>query len=407
MQSQADDVDSAPPRKGRILIVDDDQVVAGMLGVALTAAGHTITEAGSGEEALALLADPGAGMPPDILILDIEMGAGMDGYETCRRLRAADATRDIPVIFLSSHDGLEDRLHAYDAGGSDFMAKPFVADEIARKAFLAIRHKRRLDATAAEVRSSSDTAVTALACLSDSEVSLKFSRGALGCRTLRTLAQLTIDSIAALGVCCHVQLRVSSAVLTLTPRGPASPLEESVFEKSKAMDRVFGFGNRLIVNYDSVSVLITNMPVADEVLCGRIRDQAATIAGAAELAVGNIDLRNEAMLRAKKLRQLADASRHSVEELRGIYREMQVATRMELENMAHAIEGLYVHLGLSNSQEFTISDTVRGSIDRVLTLFEVSSELDRNFANIVEGLTSAAAHDVAHEEEEGLAVEIW
>lgn len=392
---------------GRILIVDDDPMVAGMLGVALASAGHEVSEAYSGEEALARLADASGGPLPDIVILDIEMGSGIDGYETCRRLRAEALTSELPVIFLSGHDELDDRLRAYDAGGSDFMAKPFVPVEMLRKARLAIAHKRREEATRAENRSSSDTAMTALTSLGDSEVTLKFSRGALGCRSLRALATLTIDSMASFGLNTQVQLRVPVETLTLTPQGPASPLEESVIDRSKDMGRMFSFGNRLIVNYDSVSLLVTNMPVADELLCGRIRDQAATIAEAAELAVDNINLRAEAVRRADELRSLADVSRMAVEELRVSYRDLQVATRLELETMTHTIEGLYVHLGLSNRQEFTISDTVRGAVDRVLILFEDSSKLDSNFAGIVEGLTRAGEYTIVQEDEAMPTVELW
>jgi hypothetical protein len=213
--------------------------------------------------------------------------------------------------------------------------------------------------------------------------------------------------MASFGLNCHAQLRTPTVTLTLTPQGPASPLEESVIERSKSMGRIFSFGNRLIVNYDSVSLLVTNMPVADEALCGRIRDQVATIAEAAELAVGNIDLRTEAVTRADELRALAGVSRKAVEELRGSYREQQVATRLELEAMAHTIESLYVHLGLTNNQEFTISDTVRGAVDRVLTLFESSSALDEHFASIVEGLTKAGEYTVTQEDEAPLKVELW
>ncbi|MCX7161641.1 MAG: response regulator [Betaproteobacteria bacterium] len=398
---------SEPGCSGRILIVDDDPVVAGMLGVSLLAAGHEIVEAGSGEEALARLAGAERGQLPDMVFLDIEMGMGIDGFETCRRLRAAQATCELPVIFLSGHDGLDDRLRAYDAGGSDFMAKPFVTDEVLRKARLAIAHRRRQETAAAQMQSSSATAMTALTSLGDSEVTLKFSRGALGCRSLAAMALLSIDSMAAFGLNCHVQLRTPGATLTLTPQGPASPLEESVIERSKAMGRIFSFGKRLIVNYDSVSLLVTNMPLADESLCGRIRDQAATIAETAELAVGNIALRSEAVARAEELRALAGVSRAAVEELRGSYRQLQVATCLELETMAHSIESLYVHLGLSNRQEFTISDTVRSAVDRVLTLFESSAALDSNFASIVEGLTRAGEYSVSQEDEAPLKVELW
>jgi CheY-like chemotaxis protein len=395
------------PVSGRILIVDDDPVVAGMLGVSLAGAGYEVVEVNSGEAALGKLTELSSELLPDIVFLDIEMGMGIDGFETCRRLRAADATRDLPVIFLSGHDELDDRLRAYDAGGSDFIAKPFVPDEVLRKALVAIRHRRRQETVVAESRSTFDTTMAALTALGESGVTLKFSRGALGCSTLRALAALAIKSLSAFGIDCHVQLRTPSETLTLTARGPASPLEESVIDRSKEMGRIFSFGNRLIVNYDSISLLVTNMPTADDNLCGRIRDEVAVIAETADLAVANINLRIDAVRRADELRKLADFSRQAIEELRSSHRQLQGATRFEFETMADTIEGMYVHLGLTNRQEFTISDTVRGAVDKVLAMIEGSSDLDRSFASIVDALSKAGEYTIHQEEEAPLTVELW
>jgi CheY-like chemotaxis protein len=399
-----------PIRRDCILIVDDDPVVSGMLGMSLGSAGYEIIEAGSGEEALIQLAELASSdhrSLPDIVFLDVEMGMGIDGYETCRRLRATDATCDLPVVFLSGHDQPENRLHAYDAGGSDFMAKPFVPDEVLRKAQLAILHKHRREALEVDNRASFEGARSALTCLDDSGITLKFSRGALGCRTLHAMAALIIESMSAFCIDCHVQLRTPAETLTLTPEGVASPLVESVIEMSRTMDRIFSFKNRLIVNCDSVSLLVTNMPIADEALCGRIRDQAAMIVEAADLAVGNINLRTDAVMRADQLRKLADASRTAIEALRTSYRELQLASRLEFETMTDRIESMYVNLGLSNHQEYAISDTVRNSVNRALTLFEGSIELDQNFAVIVDGLTRAGEYTITQEDEVQLTVELF
>jgi len=398
----------AQPTPGRILIVDDDPIAAGMLGVSLETAGHRISEAHTGEDALARIAELAADDMPEIIFLDIEMGMGIDGYETCRRLKADDATRDLPVIFLSGHDELEDRLRAYDAGGDDFLAKPFVPDEVLRKTEAALRHRRRLLATAGDSRQSVATALTALTNMGESGVTLKFSRGALGCRTQPRLANLVIESVRSFGITCHVQIRVPGETLTLTPCGPASPLEESVFEKMSSIDRIFSFRNRTIINYDSISILVMDMPVADEEMCGRIRDHVVMIAEAAELAVDNIHLRTETVRRAEALRELTGASRSAIEALRTTYRYLQYATRLELESMANRVEKLYVHLGLTDEQEFAVSDTVRGAVDSVLTMFELSSELDTNFANIVKDLAKAGEFAPLKVEEEVLqAVELW
>ena len=401
---------SATAPLGRILIVDDDPVAAGMLNVSLTTAGYVCFEASSGEEALSMLentAEIALTGRPDAVFLDIEMGTGIDGYQTCRNLRELEATRDIPVIFLSGHDSLEDRLLAYDAGGSDFVAKPFSPIEVLRKVQLVISHRVQQDAVGEANRQAFDNAKNVLTNLEDIGVALKFSRSALGCRTLNSLAVLAIESMSAFGVHCHMQLRTPETTLTLTLQGPASPLEVSVIEMSRSMDRIFRFSNRIVVNYDSCSLLITDMPVADEELCGRIRDQAAIIAESADLAVGNIVLRTEAIQRAEGLRKLAEVSRTAIEDLRGRYRDLQLATRLEFETMTDTIEEMYVHLGLSSHQEFAISDIVRRAVDQVLTKFEDVIILDRDFAHIAEELTKAGEYSISQEEEAPMKVSVW
>ncbi len=113
---------SSPP--ARILIVDDDPVSAGMLGVTLAAAGYEIVEANSGEEALALLAGPNHGPLPDIVFLDVEMWNGMDGFEVCRQLKANPATRHIPVIFLTAKSDPAYEQLGFALGAVDYINKP-------------------------------------------------------------------------------------------------------------------------------------------------------------------------------------------------------------------------------------------------------------------------------------------
>ena len=298
-------------------------------------------------------------------------------------------------------------MRAYDAGGSDFISKPFVPEDAQRKAGVAIRHNRRQAAVVANNHATTDTAMIAMTSLGETGVLLKFSRGALSCRTLYSLAELAIETMGTYNIDCHIQLRSPSQVLTLTPRGVASPLEESIIDNSKDRGRIFSFKNRLVINYDSVSLLVTNMPVADEDFCGRIRDHAATLAEAAEAAVENINLRTEAIFRANELRDLADTSRKAIEALRTSFQEMQFATRLELEAMTEAIEGMYVYLGLTDNQEIGICKTARDSVERVLAILERSQDLDSNFVGIVEGLTKAGEYTFSQEAESVTAIELW
>ena len=118
------EADAPPEKKGKVLIVDDDPITLGMLESNLED-DFEVQTVDSGEACLATVQN----FAPDLVLLDIEM-PGIDGYETCRRLQEGRAGLSLPVIFVSSHDTLEERLMAYESGGTDFVIKPFDADEL-------------------------------------------------------------------------------------------------------------------------------------------------------------------------------------------------------------------------------------------------------------------------------------
>lgn len=111
-----------PPR---VLIVDDEPLNLELLRQELEVLGYQVEEARNGEEALRLTADH----PPDVILLDIMM-PGMDGFEVCRRVKDAEGTRDVPVIFMTALSEVEDKVKAFEAGGVDYVTKPFQLDEV-------------------------------------------------------------------------------------------------------------------------------------------------------------------------------------------------------------------------------------------------------------------------------------
>jgi phosphoserine phosphatase RsbU/P len=111
-----------PSAKKTILIVDDTPINIGVISGALKDSFATKV-ANSGEKALAIASGKDK---PDLILLDILMPE-MDGYEVCRRLKADPATRDIPVIFLTSQTDAEDETKGFEVGAVDYIHKPFSA----------------------------------------------------------------------------------------------------------------------------------------------------------------------------------------------------------------------------------------------------------------------------------------
>lgn len=110
---------------GQILVVDDNPEALHLLVDILTDTGYDVRAAPSGELALwsALL------HPPDLIALDVRM-PGLDGFETCRALKRQECTAGVPVIFISGASDVNDRLAGFDAGGVDFIVKPYAAAEV-------------------------------------------------------------------------------------------------------------------------------------------------------------------------------------------------------------------------------------------------------------------------------------
>ncbi len=108
-----------------VLVVEDSPVNRKILTELLSRQGYKTLAVDSGEEALTLLKTE----RPDLIILDILL-PGINGYLTCEQLKSDDQTRDIPVIFISSLDTTEDKLVGFEAGGVDYITKPFRPAEV-------------------------------------------------------------------------------------------------------------------------------------------------------------------------------------------------------------------------------------------------------------------------------------
>ena len=138
----ADDAD-------RILLVDDDATNLEALRHALDGRGYRLFVTRSGENAI----DVARRARPGLVLLDVVM-PGIDGFETCRRLKDDPETREAAVIFLSSLDDARDKVRGLEVGAVDFVSKPFQKDEVVARVNTHLtlqRLRRQLEARNAEL----------------------------------------------------------------------------------------------------------------------------------------------------------------------------------------------------------------------------------------------------------------
>lgn len=364
----------------KILIIDDDEITSEAMAAALRT--HY-------DVALAHCGNTGLGAAfsesPALILLDIGM-EGMDGFEVCRTLRAAS---QVPIIFVSSHDALAERIRAFECGGDDFIVKPCPPELLQLKIGRMLDLIRERDQLANERTSLQNLTMTAMQEMGWAGQVLNFVRDSLDLVHPMDLANRVMDVASAHGVTCHVQTRYGDDVQSFTPRGRATPLEASVISGSLEMGRVFHFSSRMIINFEHVSVLVQGMP-EDVDAAGRIRDNMAILAESANALMGVVMLRRESAERAEVLQAASMNAFDAIERLREVYRGQRGDTRMCLENMVTQVEHTYVHLGLSTDQEGTISDTMRDGAEEVLRLFERAVQFDEEFDALLSSLKPQA-----------------
>lgn len=114
--------------KPRILVVDDNETNLELLATKLEAEGYEVAKAINGVEALEKV----DAFHPDLIMLDVMMPR-MDGYEVCRRLKAREETRYIPIVMLTARTELEDKMLGLELGAEDYMTKPYSLLEVSAR----------------------------------------------------------------------------------------------------------------------------------------------------------------------------------------------------------------------------------------------------------------------------------
>jgi two-component system KDP operon response regulator KdpE len=120
----------------KILVVDDEPRLVRLVSEVLKVVGYQVIAAASGKLALEMVALE----QPDLVLLDILLPRGPDGYEVCRRIREFS---DVPVIMLTAKAQESDMLHGFDVGADDYLTKPFSAKELVARVNAVLRRTQR------------------------------------------------------------------------------------------------------------------------------------------------------------------------------------------------------------------------------------------------------------------------
>lgn len=252
-----------------LLIVDDDVMHCEMVSDMLEGEYHLLTATTSTEAEMLFKEHH-----PDILLLDINM-PGKNGIELCRELKAG--SNEFSVLFVSGYNSLEERLKAYDAGGDDFVSKPFEMKELFAKVHAVAQYQLDKRSLKDQEAFSRTMAFQSMAEASQYGHVLQFFKNIMQATTLDEVAKHFFEMMSNLNLVTSLQFHGREITSFDQVNGVCSPIELNIFELLRGVGRLYDFDNRTILNDRHVSFLIKNMPLDDEVNYGRLRDVTAVI----------------------------------------------------------------------------------------------------------------------------------
>lgn len=365
-------------KKPRVLVVDDDKT-SRLLTRLMLSDDFIVDEAASGEAALSGVAN----RLPDLIFMDVDMSPGIDGYETCRRLKADQTTAAIPIIFVSGNDALEDRLKGYEAGGEDYVVKPFDGVELEAKLrrLLVLAEERCTLQEQAIV--ASNTAMTVMTNMSELGSLLETMRHIAACTDTRTLCNAVLVGLAAYGLRGTVQVRTPDGTMTLTEGGEATPLETSVISHMASMERITQFKSRLAITYKAVSLLVHNMPIEDADRCGRLRDHLAMLAEGANARAEAIIATTQAQMCGEVISHASERITATLRSIDQIQRERQCALRIAVETLLSRMQSAFSSITVTMEQEDFITGVVQSGLEQILQIQNENSDPQEQLTSIV------------------------
>ena len=354
-------------KKNSVLIAAADAPTRKMIEEVLSER-YGITLAESGEDTLALVQTA----CPDVIILDVEM-PGMDGYETCRRIKEAEAA--VPVIFVSALDSNEERLGGYEAGGADYITKPFYPPELeAKVAFLIWMAADR--ASLKEIASyATSTAMTAMTSMGEMGTLLESLKNFGSCADYKTLATTMLNGLSQYGLSGAAQIRSAEGALTINQQGEATPLEVAVIGQMADMGRIMQFKSRMSIAYPHVSLIVNDMPVEDADRCGRLRDHLAMMVEGAEVKFQGIETAIKSQKRGKAIESAVGRIGEALKEIDSHQRQSRLQTRIAFTALNDNLEEALLSVGLTESQDDYLSAIVRDGIEKIINTQSAETDI--------------------------------
>ena len=364
----------------KIFVVDDDSTARMIACFSFDSPEYKVFEFSSGEQCLAAL-----NIKPDVILMDIEM-PGMGGIAACHALRKAGET-NTQVIFLSGHNDMDTRMHAYDAGGNDYLMKPYEPEEVLRKVTAAQILLKEKQSLTEQAQYAQQAAFTAMSSMGELGIIMQFMRASFAASTQKKLAEALFNTIKQLDLRAIVQIHKPEPGYTASSLGgDCTQLELSILAHAMNMDHVFQFRDRLIINDNNITLVAFNLPLNDPDRVGRLRDNLATLVEAANARLAAIISDQLRISQSTGIGEVASELTLTLKTVEAQQGKHRLNVLQVMNDYIRDLEAAYVRMELSHEQEKRITTMATQMAEKIGNLVGDDKDLSDRLRTVSDRL---------------------
>lgn len=366
-----------------VLAIDDDKFIQKIIVKALQSDELSVRTADNGELGIAAATQ----QVPSIILLDVEM-PGINGYEACDRLRNLDVTQNVPVIFLSSHGSLRERLQGYEVGGDDYLVKPFETEHLLARIKVLIKYQQERKVLRAQYEVAHQNAILAMTGSSELALAMRFLEKSLSYHDVDNLIQGLFDSMEQFSLNCCVMISINEQCSWYSSEGNGSisPLEKELIGMCDKEARFLDFGVRTIINYPQISLLVKNMPLDDMERYGRIKDLVPIILSAVNTKISSLNTEEALTQQSLNLIDSFSMIRKSLYYLGLTIVNNRKDSTQIMSNLVQALNYDFLSMGLEEDQEEYLLTRVDTALDEAMKEMDAGKEIRAALVFILDNL---------------------
>ena len=370
-----------------LLFIVDDEITARLLLNSIFGKEYAVELFDSAEACLSRLNE----VTPSLFLLDVGL-PGISGYALCREIRERPGTSETPVIFVSGNDDLDSRLSGYDSGGDDFIVKPYSTAYISRRVALMkenIEKQKRLQSQAAE---SEELISLVLSNMDEYAILIQCLRQLNTSDDWRSIAEHLLSLLHKFRLNGAVQIRLENSEHTLGEHGEDNALEVSIMQHVRDMDRIFEFRQRAVFNFNTLTLMVNNMPLHDPEMCGRLRDHLAIAAECADARVEGLIVRTTRDTSLDVIADEVNKIQHTVDQFSTRYNQARYEGALITREILDEMSASFSDIGISLEQEAALEKMIQNKTNTLIELYDFGEETQKTLLALRERLNTLLAN---------------